>query len=164
MPRFLLFVVVGSFGATLFYSFLPIALALSLNQLFPFGFDALPPTTVRLFSLVCVALILPVSSIAVVRAGRRMFFGQSSGRPALLGFAGTGQVAARSYRRRTASALGASALSIVAAVALAFYASRAAQPTGFAPYVLALCLAAIAAVLVAIELNDLRRTANLGLR
>ena len=158
MPRFLIHVVAGTLGAGIFYSAMPMFLALGLNALWPFGLDALTATTqIKTFGVACVAVLIPMTALSVARSSRRMFFAATDGRPALFGRAGSGQRAQRTYKTRSLFALFTAIASAVAATSLAAYSAKQ-SISSLAIAVLCLCLLTVAAALAAIELNDLRRT------
>ena len=163
MPRFLIYVLFGSVGAGLFYAVIPIGIAMGINAVIPFGLDSLTGTTaIRTFAFVCVASILPVSTIAVTRSARRALFGRVDARPALLGHAGSGLQAAHTYKQRAVGGLTIGLLSLLAAFGLALFLSTGMVTPRAALVVPYLSLGSVLGVLIAIESNDLRRTVNRG--
>jgi hypothetical protein len=164
VPRFLVHVLFGSLGAGIFYAVMPMGIAMAINAAIPYGLDSLTGTTaIKAFVGISVATILPMSAIAVVRSGRRAFYGRTDARPALFGHAGSGLRAARTYRQRAIAALALGLVSLLVAFALAVLLSCGAIAPSATLAVLYFSLGSVLGVLAAIESNDLRRTVNLGL-
>lgn len=162
MLRFIVHVISGTLGAGISYAAVPMFLAMGINAIWPFGLDAISTTQIKLFCLACVAILVPMTAVAIVRSGRQMFFARTDGRPALFGRADGGLSAERRYKTRSLIAITIALLASVAACLLAVLLHR--QVVTSSPIaVLYLCLLAAAGTLVAGELNDLRRTIRLTL-
>ena len=163
MLRFLAHAIAGTLGAGIFYAALPMFFAMGINSLWPFGLDALSASNeIKVFGLVCIAILGPMTAVAVVRSSKRMFFASTDGRPALFGQAGFGLRGERTYKSRALVALSIALLSAVSATLLALLLHQQVV-AGPAIAVLYLFLLATAAGLAAVELNDLRRTVRLTL-
>ena len=161
--RFVLFVAGGTLGAGILWSVAPIAVAYGINWLIPFHFEHFLGTVeLQRFVLASAIPLLPIAMLSIIRTGRRMHLDATDGRPALLGFAGTGYDASKIYGRRARTALLISGVGLVAAIASAKFLAQDARVGTFPIATAAACLLFVVASVAAIEFNDLRRTALLG--
>jgi hypothetical protein len=163
MANFLGFVIGSCVLGTGFWSMLPLIVAWSLNNVWPYGLEVLRDTPAyQAFFWVCVLTITPVAILASIRIGRRMHFEATDGRPALLGYAGTGAGAALVYQRRAVVALGIAVVSALGAALLAWSIAGGNLWDFPRMAVLYACFVCALNIVAAIEFNDLRRTAKLG--
>jgi len=165
MARFVLLVIAGCIGPGIFYCFLPIVVARSVDVLIPFGFTSLENTTrIRIFFAACVLFMGPINILSVVRIARRWCFQANDGRPALFGVIEDDDGAVSAYGRRARWLLFLTSCSIALAFFVAWMISTSLVDQISPLIVLYACLGFTFFGLSAIEVNDLRRAAVLRTR